>query len=316
MKKYFVKDIKAGSDLQNEIFAVKKSKKSLTKDGKPYIDLELSDKTGIIKAKVWSDSIEVCDEVQAGSVVRIFGKVSNFNDKPQISISALNETTEYEASDLLPTSSHDLTEMKSDFSKILESINDSNIKQLLDNILDTDTFDRFCTAPAAYTVHHAYMGGLLEHTLDLLELAAVAVKRYPKINRDLLFAGCILHDIGKLQEYSMDTTIQMTKQGKLLGHIYLGAELVRLKAPKEMPEDMIEEIIHMILSHQGSLEFGSPILPKTPEAIALSTLDDASFKINTVYNTIDKFEGDEEFTDYQRHLGTDLYRSPYHGNLE
>lgn len=316
MKNTFVKDIKSGTDLQNEIFAVKSSKKSLTKDGKPFIDLELIDKTGSIKAKIWSETINVCDEVIPGQIVRVYGKASVYNNKPQVTISAMNTTDEYDASDLIATTSHNLNEMKEQFQKILNEISDKKIKSLLDNIFDPETFKKFCTSPAAYTVHHAYRGGLLEHTLDLVEMAKVAIKRYPNLNPDILITGCILHDIGKLQEYSMDTTIQMTTKGKLQGHIYLGSELVKTKAPADFPEDLLVEIIHMILSHQGSLEFGSPILPKTPEAIALSAIDDASFKINTVYHAIDRYEGGEEFTDFQRHLGTDLYISPYHGTIE
>lgn len=313
MKNVFANQIKTGTNISDEIFAVRKLKKAVTKDGKPYADIELADKTGSIKGKIWSEGLQTCDEIKEGDVIRVFGKVGEFNNQPQLIVSSAIQTSEYDLADFIATTEHDIEEMKKDLEKYLCEIKNKNLKALLNAIFTKEKFDIFCEAPAAYTIHHAYKGGMLEHTIDMLVMAEAITKRYPDLNRDLLYTGIILHDLGKLSEYSVGTTIQMTTEGKILGHIYLGAQEVKESAPKDMPIDLLNEVIHMILAHQGSKEFGSPIVPKTPEAVALSVIDDASFKINTVYHTIKSSETEGDFTDFQRHFATDFYKSPYHG---
>ena len=146
-------------------------------------------------------------------------------------------------------------------------------------------------------------------------MADAILDRYPKMNGDLLKAGILLHDIGKIREYEMNTSITLSTTGKLLGHIFISAEYVKQHAPSDMPELLLDELLHLILSHHGQLEFGSPILPKTPEAISLASLDNTSAKINAAYIAIHETDDDSEFTMYYRHLGTELYRSPYLANI-
>lgn len=316
MKTLFAKDIKAGQDISDEVFGLKSLKKGVTKDGKPYCDVVLTDKTGAIKGKIWSESIDSCSDVKEGDVVRVFGKVSSFNNLPQITVSAMGVADSFEPSDIIQSSEHSIDGMRDELKSAISEIKEPHLKELMKNIFTDDFFKEFTESPAAYTIHHAYRGGLAEHTLDILSMAKVLSERYPKLNRDLLYVGAILHDVGKLAEFNLDTTISMTTKGKLLGHIYIGTEFVQSKAPKNMPEELLNEVLHMILAHQGTLEFGSPVMPKTPEAVALSALDDASFKVNTVYHAIysNEFEGD--FSPFQRHLGTDLYRSSYFREAE
>jgi 3'-5' exoribonuclease len=228
-----------------------------------------------------------------------------------MTVTALRCTNDFNIEDLTATSAHDIKEMSKEIEKYIDSIKNSHIKALLNNIFTPEFKKIYFAAPAAYTIHHAYAGGMLEHVLDIIKMGEPLLERYPKMNRDLFIAGAILHDLGKLEEYNQGTTITMSSRGKLLGHVYMGAEYVEKHAPKDIPQDLLDEIVHIILSHQEIKEFGSPVVPKTAEAIALATIDDVSFKVNTVYHTIHDGNTEAGFTDFQRHLQTDLYRSPY-----
>jgi len=169
----------------------------------------------------------------------------------------------------------------------------------------------FKHSPAAYKVHHNYAGGLLEHTWEMLRIAQSIKKHFPKMNMDILNAGIILHDIGKISEYEMGTTITFKTQGKLLGHLYLGAEIVKHNAPQDMPQDLLDEILHIVLSHTGKTEYGSPVVPMTAEAMAVHVIDYTSSRVRIAYNQIHGNLGNEDFTQYIPQISTELYRSPY-----
>jgi 3'-5' exoribonuclease len=311
MKNIFIKDLKTNNSISDETFAIKSVHKRLTKDGKPYLDVTLSDKTGSVKGKIWSDRMGECDEPKEGNVVKVYAKIESFKDQPQLNISALTVTTDYDLADLTAVSSHDIKEMSAEIDGYIQGIKNKHLKKLLENIFTPEFKKVYFESPAAYTIHHAYKGGMLEHVLDIIKMGEAIIERYPKMNKDLFITGAILHDLGKLEEYTQTTTINLTDRGRLLGHVYMGAEYVQKNAPKDMPEDLLDEVIHMILSHQEQREFGSPVVPKTTEAIALATIDDVSFKVNTVYHTIHDGNTEAGFTDFQRHLQTDLYRSKY-----
>ena len=311
MKTLYIKDLKEGLSLFAEDFAVKNLKKLVTKNGKPYYDVELSDRTGTIKAKVWSESIKNTNGLEAGKVFSFDGTVTTDSFGSQVNITKAVENTNIKNSDFVPKSSNDATKMQADFESFANGIKNKHLKKLVWTVYDDDLYPKFLKAPAAYYIHHAYENGLLEHTLDMLEMSKSVQARYPNINYDLLVTGIIFHDLGKIFEYSLGTSIEVTKQGKLLGHIYMGAEYVKTHAQKDIPEDLLEEVIHMILAHQGQLEFGSPIKPKTTEAVALYHLDDTSTKINAAYNVIHGLAANTEFAPYHKQLGVELYRSPY-----
>jgi 3'-5' exoribonuclease len=311
MKNIFVENLKPGISFFDEEFAIKNIQNKITKNGKPYLDLELSDKTGSIKAKVWSEAIAKVGELKAGSVYAFDGAVQNDSYGLGASITKATEVDNIDTSAFVPKSSKDVSSMKLEFESYIERIKNKHLKKLVWDTLDDEMYQRFLKSPAAYYIHHAYENGLLEHTLDMLKMSEPIKDAYPKINYDLLLTGIIFHDLGKVFEYSLGTAVGVTTEGKLLGHIFMGAEYVKSKADKGMPKELLDEVIHMILAHQGQLEFGSPIKPKTTEAVALYHLDDASTKINAAYHVIHGLEKDTEFAPYHKQLGVELYRSSY-----
>lgn len=311
MKKLFISDLKNGDSIFGEIFAVKQYKKGATRNNKPFIDIELVDNSGSIKGKIWSDDMASCQTANEGDVVTVNGTIEEFMGTPQLKITNLTKTETFDLADLQQKTKFDVEKMWSDVNEAILTIKNPHIKSLLENVFNDDFVKKFKNAPAAFRVHHAYVGGLLEHTWEMLQIAKALKGHYPKINMDLVNAGVILHDCGKVDELAIQTAIQITDEGKLLGHIYLGAQKVNQLAPKDMPKDLLNEIIHIVLSHHGSLEFGSPVLPKTTEAIAVNAMDQASSKTNMAYGHIHGELGDERYTQYVSHLGTELYRSPY-----
>ncbi|RJO59962.1 HD domain-containing protein [candidate division WS5 bacterium] len=317
MKKLFVEDLKVGDSIFGELFAVKNYKKTATRNNRPYIDVELSDKTGSIKGKVWSDDMANCESVELADVVSISATVEDFNG-PQLRITNLSKVDKYDLGDFQPTASRDIEKMFEEITEAVASIKNPSLKKLLKEFLnDKETVEMFKKGAGGYTVHHDYLGGLLDHTTEMLGYVPAICKTHPKINKDMLVTGIILHDIGKIHEYEVSTSIVITPKLKLLGHIFMGAEMVKRYGEKAgLDEDLLDEVLHMVLSHQGRIEFGSPILPKTPEAMILYRLDDMSAKLNTAFKLLESGEGgDERFTNYQRNLETELYRSPYTDEL-
>lgn len=315
MKKIFITDFKIGDSIYGEVFAVRSYVKKASRNNKPYMDVELADASGTIKGKIWSDDMPNCQIAKEGDVVLVNGTIEDFMSTPQLRITNLTKTEKYDVEDLQTKTKFDTKEMWGYIWSRVEDIKNPHLKKLLNNIFSEETKADFCAATAAFRVHHAYSGGLLEHTWEVLKLSESIKSHFPKVNLDLLHSGIILHDIGKMLEFKVSTTIGFTDPGRLLGHIYLGAELIRKNAPKDMPEDLLNELIHIILSHHGELEYGSPVRPMTTEAIAVFTLDHASAKLNMAYQNIHNGLGTENYTPYVSHLGTELYRSPYSDSI-
>jgi 3'-5' exoribonuclease len=315
MKKLFISDLKIGDSIFGETLAVKSYVKKSSRNNKPYIDLELSDATGTIKGKIWSDDFPNCDQVNDGDVVVVNGTIDDFNG-PQLKISNMKKTDKFEMADLQQKSAFDTERMWGDIEKAIKAISNPHLRALLENIFsDDDLREKFKTWPAAYKIHQNYIGGLLEHTWEMLRIAATLKDHYPKLNMDLVNTGIILHDIGKTVEYTQGTTIGFTDRGKLLGHEYIGAEIAKHSAHKDMPEDLLNEVLHIIISHLGNKEFGAPKVPMTAEAMAVYVIDLASARINMAYTLIHGNLGKENFTQYVPQLGAELYRSPYTDDL-
>lgn len=315
MKKKYIKDLKPGEQIYGDLFAVKGYKKGATRNNKPFIDLQLSDKTGMVKAKIWSDDMPRCETVELGDVVLVTGTVEEFMSNPQIRVTNLSKTENYDLEELQEKTTFNIEDMWNDIEAKINEIKNPHLKDLLKNIFDTDFTERFKKAPAAFKVHHGYMGGLIEHTWEMVKMAEPLKLHFPKINMDLVNAGIILHDIGKVEEMVGGTTVTQTIKGKLLGHIYLGAEIIEKKAPKDMPEDLLDEILHIVLSHIGIKEYGSPTVPMTSEAMAVFVIDYASTRIRMAYNQIEGESGSEMFTSYIPQLNAELYRSPYGSDI-
>lgn len=315
MKKLFISDLKVGDSIFGETFAVKSYVKKASRNNKPYIDIELADRSGTIRSKIWSDDFPNCSNVIEGDVVEVNGTIDEYNGTPQIKITNLKKTEKFDLADLQQKSAFNIDEMWQDLEKLIENTKNPHIKELLKNVFDADFVERFKMSPAAFRVHHAYVGGLLEHTWEMLKMASTLKSHYSKINMDLVYAGVLLHDCGKAEELKISTAVDITDRGKLLGHIYLGTEVVRNAKPKEMPEDLYDEIIHIILSHHGELQYGSPVPPMTSESIAVNVVDMASSRMNIAYGHIHNDLGNEKYTPYVPQLGTELYRSPYMDEL-
>lgn len=314
-KKIYIADLKIGDSIFGEPFAVRSFTKKASRNNRPYIDVELVDKTGSIRGKIWSDDISNCDDSKEGDIVSINGTIDDFNG-PQINITNARKTSAFEIDDYLQATKFSTDSMWDDVEKAMNGTKNPHIKKLFENIFNDEVKKDFKTAAAAYRVHHAYVGGLLEHTWEMLKMAEALKSHFPKINMDIVNAGVILHDIGKIYEYEVTTTIGITDNGKLLGHIFMGAEMVKKATPKDMPSDLANEIIHIVLSHHGEKEFGSPVFPMTTEALAVHTLDAASSKLNTAYGHIHGGLGTDKYTPYVTTLKTELYRSPYLDDLE
>ncbi|PIZ00679.1 hypothetical protein COY62_01330 [bacterium (Candidatus Howlettbacteria) CG_4_10_14_0_8_um_filter_40_9] len=316
MKQLFIQDLKKGDTIFGESFAVKYYKRSATRNNKPFIDIELADKTGTIRGKIWSDDMANCKEVVPGDVVSVNGTIEEFQGRLQLRLTNLSKLRDFNLEDYQTRSRNDIDKMFAEITDTIKNIKNPHIKSLLSNIFDDAKFaEDFRNASAAYTVHHSYLGGLLEHTTEVLAIAKTLIKRFPKLNKDVLFSGAILHDIGKVFEFEVGTTVTIRTEGKLLGHIFLGTEYIKNKAPKDIPADLLNEILHLILSHHGELQFGSPVVPMTGEAVALNMCDKTSSQTNMAYRSIFENNATEEFTEYHRQLGTELYRSPYQNDL-
>jgi 3'-5' exoribonuclease len=296
MKDIYINDL-AGFDesrIFDSFFLVLAKQQRMTKQNKPYLNLILGDKTGQLEARVWdlADS-RISKDFDRGDTVKIRGCVTRFDDRCQIKVEQLRkaQADEVEKADLLPSTAHDVAVLWSRLEATVESIANPDLKRLLQALLaDSAIAQSYREAPAARQLHHAWLGGLLEHVVSLLGLAERVASQYPLLDRDLLVTGVILHDIGKIRELSWEVGFDYTVEGVLLGHIQMGVDLVEktIAALPGFPERLRTLVLHMILSHHGKLEFGSPKLPMIPEALVLNFVDDLDAKMQAVQSEFEK----------------------------
>ena len=313
MKQKFIKDLQFKDRLTDELFAVKSLKMGKTMDGRDYADIVLSDRTGELSGKIWDECLKHCAMPDVGAVVFVSGSVEEFRDKQQLKVLNLKEAleTEFELEDFLPRTEKDIEEMWGRVETAVATVKNEHLRLLLNSFFQDKKFvKKFKQAPAAEMIHHAYIGGLLEHTMEMLEFSENVIKQYKNINKDLLICGILFHDIGKIEEYGVDHTIYRTVPGNLLGHIVQGLITVSkaIESIEKFPKDLSAEVLHLIASHHGQLDYGSPVRPMTIEAFALHLLDMLSSKIKTVDKVLlDNKESEQEFSDYQRILDTKIY---------
>lgn len=311
-KKIFVSQLTAGQQVQ-DVFLVAKKSLAETKAGKPYLALGLMDKTGEIEARIWENALQFDPLADEGTFVRVQGIAKPFRDQLQLGVSALQPVAENQVdpADFMPASLRSSTEMVHELEAVIGGLGDAALKALLREIFQGDTLDRFQRAPAAKKLHHAYLGGLMEHTLSVAGMAEQCACHYPLLDRDLLLAGALLHDLAKIEELEYSRPpFNYTDRGRLVGHLVLGVELVRRAAEKvpALGADQVDQLVHIILSHHGQLAYGSPVLPMTPEAILLHHLDDMDAKMNYMEGLRRNMTGnDRQWTEYQRHLERYLY---------
>ncbi len=315
-KQTFIRDISAGTPVA-DLFLVSAMTLAETKAGKPYLALTVMDKTGELQARVWDNAERFADLAKPGNIVRLRGTGQSFRDVVQLKVDYIAAPAEDEAVDLadfLPSTAYDVEEMTAEFFTILRSVKDDILKPLLLKIYrDRDFLPLFQRAPAAKKMHHAYLGGLLEHTLSVTRLALRMVEHYPGVDRDLLVAGAALHDVGKVREFRFDTLpYDYTDVGRLVGHLVLGSEMVRRAAGRKNERSpRVDQLVHLILSHHGRYEYGSPCLPMTLEAMLLNFIDDMDSKVNYIENLSKTVSGSGyQWSSYQRPLERFLLLRP------
>ncbi len=303
-------------DSVDHFLLVKKCEIRLTKNGKEYLSLELGDKTINCPSNLWDDVPgfkSIKNSLAVGDIVKIEGSMDEYQGGAQIKIEAIRlskQSDNVSHTDFLPKSSRDLKTMKSEFLSRLEKITDSNLKQLLKNIFSEERFEKYTLVPAGKMWHHGYISGLIEHTLEIIRICDLMSDIHPEINRDILVCGAMLHDFGKIEELTYEPVFEYTDKGKLIGHIVIAAMIVNEEINKipDFPENLKNNLLHLVLSHQGKLEYASPVVPKTLEAITLYQADELSAKVNAYKNVINnEIKPGTNWTKFISLAGTDIH---------
>ncbi|MFH7326906.1 HD domain-containing protein [Desulfurivibrio sp. C05AmB] len=297
------------------VFLVKEMNRGETRAGKPFLRLTLMDKSGEIGGPVWDDAEALAPICQSGLFVRINGQGENYRGAIQLRINRVSAVAESEIdlADFMPSGDFDRRQLEEELAALIASIRNPHLNRLLTAIFQDDQRFRqqFTTAPAAKTMHHAYLGGLLEHTVAVTRLAAAVCRLYPAIDRDLLLAGALLHDLGKTEELTYaGYPFGYSDRGRLVGHLVIGAETIREKAAAipGFPPELMACLQHLVLSHHGRHEFGAPTLPMMQEAFILHFLDDLDAKVNYFARLSGRAEEPGyQWSEYQRNLERFLY---------
>ena len=282
----FINEYKDG-DRVFDIYLCKHKQTAVTKNGKPYETVVLQDKTGTIDAKVWDPNSAGIGDFEALDYIEVYGEINVFQGANQINVKRIRccQEGEYDPANYLPVSKKDITQMMKELTGLIGTIQNPFLKQLLEAFFAKDeTFaKKFMKSSAAKSVHHGFVGGLLEHTLSVTKLCDYYCSTYPRLNRDLLLTSAMLHDVGKVRELSQFPENDYTDEGNLLGHIVMGSEMVseRARRIEGFPQTILNELKHCILSHHGELEYGSPKKPALMEAVALNFADNTDAKMET-----------------------------------
>jgi len=296
-KRRSIEDLTDGENL-DEVYLVGEKQLRANRQGNLYIQLQLRDRTGSIDARLWNAGEALFRSLHEGDFVQVRGKVQLFQGSLQIVLNNLEciGPERIDLADFLPHTDKDVGQLQQTLRSTLMKVGNPHLRALVECFLMDEAFLRnFCRAPAGIRIHHAYIGGLLEHVVNMLEVAERLLPLYPKVDRDLLLLGVFLHDIGKVREMSYERVFGYTDEGQLVGHLVIGVQMLNDKAQQvsdltgeAFPRDLLLRLQHMIVSHHGSYEFGSPKLPMTPEAIALHHLDNLDAKVHTFVRDIEE----------------------------
>jgi 3'-5' exoribonuclease len=283
MEHTWIKDIKENDTVNGDYLATNKTL-GQTRQGNAFLTLTLADKTGALEARVWDNVEQISSQFKERDVVTVVGQANTYRNQIQLQIQKLKRSpSPANTAIFLESTTQDTGRMLSELKKLTDRIKNSHLKMLIDSFMADHRFiSEFKKAPAAKYFHHGYLGGLLEHTLSVTRIVVMMSEHYPDLDKDLLLAGAVLHDIGKIDELTYDLSIDYSDRGRLLGHIVLGALMVeeKLKTLKGFPPELATRLKHLILSHHGEFEFGSPKRPKFLEAFALHLIDDLDAKMN------------------------------------
>lgn len=307
MQHTFINKLEPGT-LIEDTFMVSQPVLRNTTRGDLYIAMFLSDKTGKVNCRVWNATKELYDSLPKEGFVSIQGKVELYQGNVQIVANRVATVggDDINLDDFLPKTSKDIDQMFEEVKQMMGQVSDEKLKALVKEfLLDAELMKKFCIAPAAIKMHHNYLGGLLEHTHSMLQVAVRILPLYPNLQADLVLVGIFLHDMAKTEELSYGLAFGYTNTGQLVGHIVQGAIMLDQKADMlldkgvEIDKDVLDNLTHILLSHHGKYEFGSPKLPATPEAIMVNYIDDLDAKMNFVADAVENDGGEDDWTSWK-----------------
>jgi 3'-5' exoribonuclease len=311
-----IKDIKPGQQI-NDIYMVSQPVLRNTTKGDLYIAMYLSDRTGKLNARMWQVTEALYNQIPAEGFLQIRGKSELYQGNLQLVINDLVvvRADQIDLAEYMPRTDKDPAKLFGELKEMLGAVKNPGLRGLIQEFLDdAELMKRFCTAPAAMQMHHCFLGGLLEHTHSMMQVAVRILPLYPKVQADLVLAAIFLHDIAKTAEMSYEVAFSYTDRGQLLGHILLGSMWIQDKARAaeakgiKIDTETLDSLLHIILAHHGQFEFGSPKLPATAEAFMVNYIDNLDAKMNQVSTLIDNDASEGNWTSYQKSLETRLYR--------
>jgi len=303
----------SAGDKVNHFVLLNKLEIKTARNNKPYLNIVVSDKSASVSGKMWDGFDDFILNAKEGNVIKILGVIEDYLGQVQLKIEKIRlaiESDNVVPGDFLPKSNRDLNEMTEELETRMRKIQNPFLKKLLRSIFTEERFEKYIRVPAGKSWHHAYMHGLLEHTLEIIRICDLMCDIHEDLNRDLLITGAILHDLGKTEELSYEPSFDYTDKGRLLGHIVIAANEIEneSKKIKDFPADLKMQLLHLVLSHQGKLEQASPVEPKTVEAIALYHADELSAKTNAYKSAIKAEErSGNRWTKYINLINTSLY---------
>jgi 3'-5' exoribonuclease len=313
MPKIFVSEIKPNQDIVSLFVAAEKQLKT-ARNGNYYLNLKLTDRTGEIIGRMWEGAAEAAALFNSGNVISLHGRTELYQDKVHISITEISpvRTGGFDPADFLPVCPYDRDALYAQLTRLPSRMPEGHLRMLCQHFLaDSALMERFKLAPAAKTIHHAYLGGLLEHTVSVIGLVYRFCNHYPDLDRDLLMVGAFLHDIGKVDEFVYDVHIDYSDAGRLVGHMVLGTQILEEKIGRVegFPREAALLLKHLILSHHGEIQFGAVRLPLNKEALALHIADDLDFKMNAVGRILSDPGGSQAtWTGYDTIFGRHFFR--------
>lgn len=313
MKQSFVSSLQ-DSQTVTTYFLVCEKEIRATREGKTYLRVELGDATGRVEARVWDGFDRMAASFERDDFVKVQARVETYRGRPQLIIEKIRraEENEVDPADFFPQTKENVEELYEQLLQMVASVGNPCVRRLLESVVcDPEIAPRLKRAPAAKVMHHAYGGGLLEHVLSLCNLCRVVAGHYPEVDLDLLLSGAVLHDVGKLRELSYERSFGYTDEGQLLGHIMVGYELIskKMDAIEGFPQELKILIQHMLISHHGQYEFGSPKLPMFREALLLHYLDDLDSKMAALRAALESEQGEGNWTAFNGALARRILRA-------
>lgn len=310
--KRFVAEFRVGEQVDTD-FVLRRCDVRTRKNGEPYLALEFSDKSGRVSGRMWDNAEAAAKAVGEGEYVRVVGVIETWQAQPQIKVDRLEpaDAGQIDPADYLPASRRDVGEMYGELLAIVGSVQNEHLRQLLEATFgDAPVAAMFRRAPGGVMLHHAYVGGLLEHTLSVVNLARRLAEHYPSLDGDLLITGACLHDLGKIWELAYDQSFQYTLEGRLVGHLLLESNWLagRMDEIEGFPAPLRHHVLHLLASHHGSFEHGAPVRPVTREALVLHYVDDLDSKLGAMDIAIAEAEATGADTAYSRSLGRKIVR--------